>query len=328
MKVTLAPAIAVLALALLGASLAAQGQPGTTLPRIGVLSGNVPENDRCLETLRRGLAELGYAEGRTHVLEVRWAAGAEPERFRQLATDLVGLKVALIVSFTGAAVGSDKKAITTVPIVMAASLYPVEQGLVASLARPGGNITGLSTFPGDLFAKRLQLLKEAVPAASRVAVLRIPGALTDLIVKDLQRAAQGLGIRLQIIEVTRAEDLPKAFETAFRGGTRAVMTTQAPFFALHRAQIAELALKYRLASLSGEQLAAEAGTLLFYGPHILEGCHRAAWYADRILMGADPGDLPIEQPTKIELVVNLKTAKALGLTLPRSILARADRLIE
>jgi putative ABC transport system substrate-binding protein len=261
------------------------------------------------------------------VLEVRWSEGRQ-EPFPRLAGDLVGLKVDLIVSFVSEAHHAVKQATATIPIVMATSTYPVEQGLVASLSRPGGNITGLALLTPELMAKRVQILKEAVPAVVRLAVIRQPGHRNDLILRDFETAAQQLGIKLQVVEVRRSEDLPGAFHAAVRGRAQAVMTTQGPFFSLHRARIGELALLHRLPSISGEEGAPTAGTLLFYGPRIQQGCERAGYYVDRILKGAMPAELPVEQPMKIEFAINLKTAKALGLTIPPSLLVRADRVIE
>jgi putative ABC transport system substrate-binding protein len=315
------------AISLVVIAAAATAQQGTNIPRIGVLSGNRADNDRCLQALRRGFGERGYVEGKTHALEVRWSEGRQ-EPFPQLAGELVGLKVDVIVSFVSEAHLAVKQATGTIPIVMAVSTYPVEQGLVASLARPGGNVTGVATFTPELMAKRVQILKEAVPVLSRLAVLRQPGHRNDLIVRDFETAAQQFGIKLRVVEVRRPEHLAGAFQTAVRDRAQAVITMQGPFFALHRAKIAELALKHRLPSLSGEGGAPEAGTLLFYGPSIQDACHHAAGYVDRILKGAKPADLPVEQPTKIELVVNLKTARALSLTIPRLLFARADRIVE
>jgi ABC-type uncharacterized transport system substrate-binding protein len=314
-----------LALDLLSVPLAAEAQPAR-IARIGVLNGDFP-NSPCLEALRRGLSELGNVEGRTYVLDLRWAEG-RTEQFARFAADLVGRKMDLIVVTTGLAVAAVSQATSTIPIVMTSSSYPVEQGLIASLARPGGNITGMALVTPGLMAKRLQLLKEALSSVSRVAVLRLPGSLQGLYVTEIEAGAQQLGIRAQVIEVGRSEDLPGAFQAAAQGGAAAIMTTQSPFFLGNRAQIAELALKHRLPSLSGEPNAAEAGTLLFYGPPIWEGCQRAAKHVDKILKGAKPADLPVEQPTKFELVINLKTANALGLTIPPSLLVRADHVIE
>jgi putative tryptophan/tyrosine transport system substrate-binding protein len=220
------------------------------------------------------------------------------------------------------------KATATVPVIMASSFYPVEMGFVKSLAHPGGNVTGVTHFTPELMEKRVQLLKEAVPTAMRVAVLRLPGRIHDLVVHDMTAAARQLGIELQSVEVQGADDLAPAFETATRAGAQAMMSTQSPFFFVNSARIAQIALTHRLPTLSGEPNAPEAGALLFYGPSVLEGCGRAARYVDRVLNGVDPVDLPIEQPTKIMLTVNLKTAKALGLTIPPALLARADEVIE
>jgi putative ABC transport system substrate-binding protein len=210
---------------------------------------------------------------------------------------------------------------------MAASLYPVEQGIVASLAHPGSNVTGVATFTPDLIAKRVQILKNAVPTVSRVAVIRQPGRSNDLIIHDLEMGARTLSVQLDPIAVQSPDELSGAFQVAIRHGDHAIMTTQGPFFSLHRTQIPCLALEHRLPSLSGEAAAPAAGTLLFYGPSVWEDCEHSARYVDRILKGAKPSDLPVEQPTKFELVINLKTAKALGLTIPPSVLARADEVI-
>jgi putative tryptophan/tyrosine transport system substrate-binding protein len=316
----------VLALSLLLMPLLAEAQAiQARIPRIGVLSGARADSDLCLQRLRQGLRELEYVEGKTHVLELRRSEGRQ-ELIPRLAGELVEINVDLIVSMTSEAHRSVKQATSTIPVVMAASTYPVEQGLVASLARPGGNITGLATFTPELMAKRVQVLKEAVPTVSRLAVIREPGYRNDLIVRDYEAAAQKLGINLRVFEVRSPKDLAGAFQTAVRDRAQAVMSTQGPFFALQATQIAELALKHRLPSFSGEiPLGPEAGILLAYGPSVGNGCQRAAAYVDRILKGAKAADLPVEQPTKIELVINMKTAKALGLTIPHSILVRAAR---
>jgi putative tryptophan/tyrosine transport system substrate-binding protein len=310
----------------LAAPLAAGAQP-TKILKIGVLSGDFPNDSPCVERVRRGLSDLGYVEGRTHVLELRWAEG-RTETFPRLAADLVKLKVDLIVSAAGPAALAVKEATTTIPIVLASSFYPVETGVIASLAHPGGNVTGVTHFTPDLMAKRVQLLKEAVPRASRFALLRLPGRTQDLVVRDMEAAARQIGVHLQVVEIRGAEDLSAAFEAAVRGRAAAVMSTQGPIFVHNNVRIAQLALKHRLPSLSGEPGAAVDGALLFYGPNVFEGCSRAVRYIDRILKGAKPADLPVEQPTKIELVINLKTAKALGLTIPPALLARADQVIE
>jgi ABC-type uncharacterized transport system substrate-binding protein len=304
-------------------------QPVDKLARIGVLvTGDRPDEHVCVVALRRGLAELGYAEGQTHALEARWAEGLPEETFPRLAMELVRLHVDLIVAVTAGGLQEANQTIGTIPVVMAASSYPVERHLIASLARPGGNITGLATHIGENFAKRVQLLAEALPGVSRVAVLRIPGATNDWIVRDMQTAARQLGLKLQVIKLNRADDLPVAFHAATRGRAQAVMTTQGPFFGQHQRQFVELALKHKLPTFSGEPNAVDAGVLMSHGPSITESCRRSATFVHRILKGAKPADLPVEQPTKYELLVNLKTARALGITLPPSLLIRADRVIE
>jgi putative ABC transport system substrate-binding protein len=245
-----------------------------------------------------------------------------------LVADLVRINVDVIVSASTPAAAVVKEGTTSIPIVLASSFYPVETGVIRSLAHPGGNVTGVTHFTPELMAKRVQLAKELVPRAARVAVLRLPGQLQDLVVRDMDAAARRLGIALRAIEVRGVEDLSAAFDAAVKGRAQAVMSTQGPFFWRHRSEMAQLSLKHRLPSLSGEPTAAEAGALLFYGPDVMEGCLRAAKYVDRILKGARPADLPVEQPTKIDLIINLKTAKALGLRVPQSLMLRADRVIE
>ena len=318
--------LATIAGSLLAAPLAAQAQQRGKTPRIGVLSGNHPDNDACLKVLRGGFSDLGYSEGQTYSLEIRWAEGRAD--FSRLAPNLVKTRPDLIVTFTGGATEAAKQATSSIPIVMAVGVYPVEQGLIASLARPGGNVTGVAVFSPGLMAKRLQLLREAVPGAFRVVAFRVPGRSNNPMVEELEKAAVQLGVRLHVIEVQRPEDLAAAFQTAVRGGAQAVMSTQAPFFGLNRVRMADLARKNRLPDLSGETNSAEAGTLLFYGPRVHEGCRRAAHYVDKLLKGAKPTDLPVEEPTRFELAINLKTAKALGLTIPPSLLQRADQVIE
>jgi ABC-type uncharacterized transport system substrate-binding protein len=316
---------------LLTAPLAAEARPAGKVPRIGLLvSGSPPNEHPCVRALRQGLGDLGYVEGRTHVLEIRWAAGRPEDTFPRLGTELVGLGVDLIVSVTSQGLREAKHVLAAIPVVMAVGSYPVERGLVASLSRPSGNITGMATFTGELYAKRMQLLAEAVPGVLRVVVLRLPGDQSDLIARDYARAASQLGLKVRMIELKAEgpDDLPAAFQNASRNGAQAIITTQGPFFARHRRAIAELALKHKLPSVSGEPQAAEAGTLLSYGASVEDSCHRAATFVDRILKGAKPENLPVEQPLRFELLINLKTAKALGLTIPPSLLQRADQVIE
>jgi putative ABC transport system substrate-binding protein len=314
---------------MLSGPLAAEAQAAGKIARIGVLvTGPPPGEHACVLALRRGFADLGYVEGGTYVLEIRWAEGRPEEAFPRFGAELVRLGVDLIVSVTSLGLVEAKHAIASVPVVMAASTHPVERRLVASLSHPGGNITGLATFTGEMFAKRVQLLAEVVPGVSRVAVLRLPGDQNDLVVRDLEMAARRLGLKLQVIEVRSAGDFPGAFQAAVRGGAQAIMTAQGPFFLRHLRQTAELAMKHKLPSFSGEPTAADAGMLMSSGASIPASCHRAAYFVDRILKGAKPVDLPIEQSTKFNLEINLKTATALGLTVPQSVLIRADRVIQ
>jgi putative tryptophan/tyrosine transport system substrate-binding protein len=313
---------------LFAARLAEAQATQVSIPRIGVLSGIRADSDVCLQRLRQGLKQLEYVEGKSHVLELRRSEGRH-ELIPRLAAELVGLNVNLIVSLFSEAHSSVKQATSTIPIVMAASTYPVEQGLVASLARPGGNVTGLATFTPELMSKRVQVLKEAVPTVSRIAVIREPGYRNDLIVRDYEAAAQKLGINMSVVEVRSPEDLDRAFQTAVRDKAQAVMSTQGPFFSVHATRIARLALTHRLSTFSGEiPRGPEGGILLAYGPSVSDDCQRAAAYVNRILKGAKPADLPVEQPTNIKLVINMKTAKALRVTIPQSILVRADHVIE
>ena len=312
------------AFALLAVPLAAQEK--RKIWRVGVLSGAARGLDLCTDGVRKGLSALGYVEGETLHVELRRSEG-DVVSFPRLASDLVRENVDVLV-VTSLAVEAAKQATSTIPIVMSSSSYPVERGLIASLARPGGNITGQATHTGGLMQKRLQILKEAVPKVSRVAILRLPGPVQDLFVADLNIAAKQVGVRSQVIEVRRKADLAPAFEAAARAAADAMMVTQGPFFTVNRQEIADLALRHRLPSLSGEIGAAEAGTTLFHGPDIVDGCRRSAAYVDRILKGAQPGDLPVEQPTKFDLVVNLRTARALGMTIAPSLQLRADRVIE
>ena len=318
-------------LAALSVAFVGFAQPAGKVARIGVLvSGPPPDEHSCVQAFRRGLADLGYVEGRTHVLDIRWADKQQPEEtFPRFGADLVKLGVDLIVSVTSQGLTEAQDVIKAVPVVMAASSYPIERRLISSLERPGGNITGLATFTLELHAKRLQLLTEALPGLSRVALLRVMGEQSDFILRDMEKTARLLKVKLQVLDVKRAEELPRAFQAAASGGAQAVMTTQSPFFYQSIRLIADLALKHKLPSISGEPNAAEAGILMTHGANrIADGCHRAAWFADRILKGAKPVDLPAEQPTRYELVLNFRTARALGLTLPPSFLVRADRTIE
>jgi putative ABC transport system substrate-binding protein len=304
-------------------------QAGKKIPRIGLLvTGPPPAEHACVAGLRAGLTEFGYIDGRTHVLDIAWMEGQPVDVTRRLAAELVRRGVDVIVSVGSAGLVEAKPAMAGVPVVMAVSSYPVERGLISSLSRPGGNITGMATFFGELYAKRMQLLAEALPGLSRVTIVRVPGDMSDVILRDLEAAAQRYALKLRVTEVNAAEDFAAVFQSAARDGAQAIMTTQSPFFYQHRRLIADLALKHRLPAFSGEPLAAEAGTLIAHGASIPHSCQRAASFVDRILKGAKPSDLPAEQSTKYELVINLGTARALGVTLPQAILLRADKVIE
>ncbi len=311
----------------------AAAQPAGRIPRIGVLApGSPPGPGRPglphLDAFRQGFRELGHVEGRTIAFEVRWDGG-KPDRYAALAAELVRLDVDVIVAATTGATLAARDATRTTPVVMAATGFdPVQIGLVASLARPGGNITGLTLQTHELPGKRLELLRTAVPGITRIALLWDPNPFSAAVVKEHEAAARSLGMQLQPLEVRSPGDLEGAFQTARRGGAQALMMIQGAFYTIHRARIAEIALRSRIPTLSGETGYAQAGGLMEYGPNIVNSWHRAAIFVDKILNGAKPGDLPVEQPTKFDLVVNLKTAKALGLTIPPSLLLRADQVIE
>jgi putative ABC transport system substrate-binding protein len=307
----------------------AQKQP-TKVYRIGFLFvGNPAAAAHFLEAFRQGLRELGYVEGKTFVLEVRYSEGRF-ERLPELARELVGLKVDVIVTPNDVAIAAVKRETQTIPIVMATSTDPVGTGFVASLARPGGNVTGLSSISPELSGKRLELLREVVPGLSRVAFLWNPdvrGALLDY--KETEGAARSLRLQLQSVEVPRAEDLDRAFSAITNQRAQAlVLPAGNPVAFANAGQIASFAQRNRLPSIYAQMEYVDAGGLMSYGPSTPEMYRRAAIYVDKILKGAKPADLPVEQPTRFELVINLKTAKALGITIPQSILARADKVIE
>jgi putative ABC transport system substrate-binding protein len=309
--------------------LATHVQPTEKLPRIGVLAPGIPpwEPGRGGQRFRQGLRELGYIEGQTITLEVRWAEN-QPERYPDLAMDLLRLPVEIIIAGDAAAALAAQHATRTIPIVMAVSADPVRAGLVASLARPGGNITGLSIMVPDITGKRLELLATAVPGLSRVALLMdtgIPSQPAEL--HDHEAAARGLGVQLLPLEVRGPDEFVVAFQAATQGHAQALMMAQSPLFATYEAWLAELALAGRLPTMSGEVGYAQAGGLMNYGPNLPESWHRAATYVDKILKGAKPAELPVEQPMTFELVINLKTAQALGLTIPPTLLFQATEVI-
>jgi putative ABC transport system substrate-binding protein len=318
--------IAALAGGILAAPLA-EAQQGGRVPRIGVLAPGRPPLEQ-FDAFRKGLRDLGYTEGQTIILEPRWDEGSTA-RHASLVADLVRLKVDIIVAGTTPTAVAAQQATRTIPIVMAAIADPVGAGLIASLARPGGNITGMSLISAELSRKRIGLLKEAIPSVSRVAVLWNPmNPNTVGLLHDTEDAAQSLGIQVQVLEGRNGAEIDAAFQSAVKGGAQALVTSQDVLFTLQRARIAEIARKRRIPTMSGESGFAAAGGLMNYGPNIVDSWRRAATFVDKILKGAKPGDLPVEQPEKFELVINLKTAKVLGLTIPPSLLLRADQVIE
>ncbi len=295
-------------------------------PRLGVLLFGTPATDPNVAAFRRGLSDLGYVEGRNIVLEYRYAEG-KAERLPDLARELVSLKPNIIFALGGDVAPAVKSATATIPVVVSVSLDPVQAGLVGGLARPGGNITGVTFVSSELAAKRLQFLKEAAPAISRVSVLWNP-AHPDFEYKETLVAAQRLGVHVQSLEVGSPGDFDAAFRAATAARAEAVIVATSRQMLLNRQQIIELAAKHRILLVSGWGPWAQAGALLSYGPDVDAMIRRAAIHVDKILKGAKPGELPIEQPTKFELVINLKTARAFELTIPPSLAARADRVVE
>jgi putative ABC transport system substrate-binding protein len=302
-------------------------QQPTSPRRIGVLFVAFSPESKEVQAFRQGLREAGYAEGRDVVIEWR-AANGDYARVPALAADLVQRKVDVIVADTTLATQAVKHATSTIPIVMALVADPVGSGLVASLAHPGGNITGLSIMLAELSAKRLQLLKEAIPRITRVAVLWNPATpYHPKAVDDLKAVAPSLGIELNFVGVRTPEQFDSAFSAVSRAHAQALYVLDAPLFFTHRTTLLKLASKARLSVISGERQYADEGGLMSYGANYSDQLHRSAGYVDKILKGAKPGDLPVEQPTKFELVVNLKTARALAITIPQSILLQADEAI-
>ena len=315
---------------LLAAPLAVVAQQVPKLAKIGVLLQTTPTASVHLaEAFRQGLRELGYVDGKTFVLELRYGE-SRPERLAELARELVGLKMDVIVA-AGAdlATAALKRHTQTIPIVMVNTTDPVGTGLVASLAHPGGNITGLSNVSSELSGKRLELLKEVVPELSRVAVLwnpEIRGAVLDY--KGTESAARALRVEPQSVEVSHAGDLDRAFSAVTSQRAQAIVVLPNPVGFGNRPRIASFAHRNRLPSMYAQREYVDAGGLMSYGPSLSDLFRRAAIYVDKILRGARPGDLPVEQPRKFELIINLKTAKALGLTIPASLLGRADEVIQ
>ena len=306
------------------APLVTEAQEAVKVARIGILRPGSPP-DPYVDVFRQGLRELGYTEGRNISIEIRWAEGRD-ERLAGLAADLVRLKVDVIVA-GGTATVEAAKATTTIPIVMPVSSDPVRLGLAASFARPGGNVTGLALLSEELPGKWIELAKEILPRVSRVAVLSDPQYSADQLSVS-EAAARSLGLRLQVLNVSRPEEFATAFAEAKKNRAEALIVLGSAFFYAHRTELVALAAKQRLPTIYHQkQFVVGSGGLMSYGPDFNDLFRRAAGYVDKILKGAKPGDLPIEQPTKFELVINLKTAKALGITIPQSILLRADEVI-
>jgi len=310
-------------------SFSAEAQQSGKIPHIGFLSAASPSaiSDR-LEAFRQGLTELGYIEGKNIVVEYRYADG-KGDRLPVLAAELVGAKPDLIVAATTPGVLAVKKASAMVPIVFVDISDPVANGLVASLARPGGNITGLTILGPELSGKRLELLKEAAPNVARVALLwNSANPSNELMWKETQAVAHELRVQLQSLEVRSSNDFDTAFETSLREHAQALIAAPEPLINTHLKRIVEFAAKNSLPAMYGAPEAVNAGGLMSYAPNYTYEYRRAATYVDKILKGTKPADLPVEQPIKFEFVVNLKAAKQIGLTIPPNVLARADKVIK
>jgi putative ABC transport system substrate-binding protein len=315
---------------LLAAPLAGKAQPGGKLWRIGFLDYSAPDPARqeWWNAFRQQMRQLGYMEGQNVHFEPRSAEG-DYDRLQRLAAGLVGLKVDVIVTGGQASVAAVRQATSSIPIVMATGSDPVARGLVSSLRQPGGNITGITSFNSELAAKRLDLLRTLAPRATRIAVLwDETDASSRLSVQQTEVAAKTAGASIYSVPVGNAAGLEATFASTARGGAKALIIVSGAKLFSGRKRLAELAMKHRLPTLSGLREYAEAGALASYGTDYPDLFRRAATFVDKILKGAKPGDLPIDQPTKFELVINLKTAKALGLTVPPSLLQRADQVTE
>jgi putative ABC transport system substrate-binding protein len=311
---------------LLAAPLAARAQSATKIPRVGVLLFGTPDTDPSLKSFRAGLRDLGHVEGKTIALEFHYAGG-KPERLPDLARDLVGTKPDVIFALGGDVAPFVRTATTTIPIVVAVSNDPVQSGLVATLARPGGNLTGVTFVSSDLAAKRMQLLKEIVPAISRVGVLWNPDHI-DPEYRETQGAGLALGVAVHSLEVRGPSDLDRAFRAAAGARVEAIVVVSSRLLLVNQQPIMEMATRHRLVLVGGMGAWPQAGALFSYGPDLDVLVRQAATDVDKVLKGARPGDIPIVQPTKFELIINRKTAKTLGLTIPPSLLQRADQVIE
>src|SRR5215467_13656683 len=309
-------------------SSSAEAQERKKIPRIGFLSAASRSSQSAnVEAFREGLRELGYVEGQNIVIEYRYAE-ENLEPLSDFAADLVRLKVDVIVAAGGIqAIRPAKNATSTIPIVMTGTADPVASGFVTSLARPGGNITGLTLGGPELYGKRLELLKEAVPRVSRVAIFLNPTSATSWL-KDMQASAQALGLRIQSSDVRSVNDLEGAFQAATKWGAGGLTVSGDPVFSANRKQIVEFAAKNRLPAIYPIRQYVEDGGLMSYDAKLADLYRRAATYVDKILKGAKPADIPVEQPRKFEFIINLKAAKQIGLTIPLNVLAGADKVIK
>lgn len=309
---------------LVGSGAIARAQQPKKLHRIGILAN---AKAPVIDAFGKGLRDLGYVEGQNIVIERRYAEG-KIDRLPDLAAELVRLNVDVVVA-VGLTTRYAAKSVKTIPVVMGYSGDPVDAGIIASLARPGGNVTGMTFFAAELAGKRVELLKEAIPGVSRLAVLANPGhAGEQRELRETQAAAASLGVKLQYLTVRASSDFNTAFEAMVRERAESVVTFPDATTMAHRKEIAEFSSKRRLPSIFGWAEFVEAGGLMSYGPNLLDPWRRIAVYLDKILKGVKPADLPVEQPTKFEFVINLKTAKQIGLTIPPNVLARADRVIK
>jgi ABC-type uncharacterized transport system substrate-binding protein len=313
-----------LSIVLFAFSVSAHAQPAAKVARIGIVRGYSADPGRSMKILRDALQELGYVEGKNIIFELRYDEGNR-ERVPGIVAELVNLKVDVIFSTQAIVIRDAKQATKSIPIVMATTVDPIAAGLVDSLARPGGNVTGLTSLARELSGKRLELLTEMIPRLSRVAILSAPRYGAS---KDYEEAARALKVMVQALEVQEpSADLPKIFQAAAKDGVGALITTNIPPLGGRQKQLADLAIQNRLPLMTENLAIVDAGGLVFYGAKTEEIFKRSAVYIDKILKGVKPADLPVEQPTKFELVINLKTAKQIGVMIPPNVLARADRVI-
>jgi putative ABC transport system substrate-binding protein len=328
MKKDAVPSILV-AVVLLTLCVFAEAQQPAKIPRIGVLISASPSiASPRIQAFQQGLRELNYVEGKNLIIEYRYAEG-RVETVPELTEELVRLKVDIIVTDTSNAIQAAKNATKAIPVVFTAANDPVGDGQVASLAKPGGNLTGFSLLAPELNWKRLELLKEVAPKATRIAFLtRLGTTIVEQRFKEAEADAKGLGLQLQFLGAKGPDDLESAFDAAKQSGVQAVIVHPSTFAVTNRARIIDLTAKNRLPAIYPSTPYAEAGGLMSYGPDIVDNNRRAAVYVDKILKGTKPADLPVQQPTKFEFVINLKAAKQIGLTIPPNVLARADRVIK